>query len=93
METRITVPSTEVALTLDGEALLNPYGRVTGIAYDNRGPRVTITLHDGTRLVLVREGGDWILRPADGEHHLAVTKLDGADGFMPFAVRQAMDEV
>lgn len=93
MEARIAVPSTEVVLTLDGEALLNPYGRVTGIAYDNRVPRVTITLHDGTRLVLVRDGGDWILRPADGEHHLAVTKLDGSDGFMPIAVHQAIDEL
>ncbi len=56
-----------------------------------RRPRSTITPHDGTRLVLARDGGDWILRLADGEHHLAVTKLDGPDGCMPVAVCQAME--
>ncbi|WP_309117060.1 hypothetical protein [Saccharothrix sp.] len=92
MNTRITVPPSEIEITLDDRALLNPYGRVTGLAYDDRSPRVTITLHDGTRLVLARDGGDWALRPADGEHHLAVTRLDGPGGAMPFAVREAMDE-
>jgi hypothetical protein len=57
----IAIPPTDVAVTLDRPALLHPYGHVTGMAYDNGGPRLTIRLHDGAQLVLAREGDDWIL--------------------------------
>jgi len=89
--TRIAIPSAEVAVTLDSRPLLTSYGRVTGMAYDNGGSRLSIRLHDGTRLVLAREGDDWILGPDGGEDLLAVTKLCGPDGRMTAAAHEAID--
>lgn len=89
--TRIAVPPIEVAVTLGGSALLTPYGHVTGFTYDYGAPRVTLRLHDGTRLVLAREGDDWILGPDDGEDILAVTKLFGPDPRLTAAAREAIN--
>lgn len=91
--TRIAIPPTDVSVTLDSRALLNPYGHVTGIAYDNSGPRLTLRLHDGTRLVLAREGDTWILGPYEGEDILAVTKLNGSDGRIAPAALDAINEL
>lgn len=93
MTTSIAIPPTDVAVALDRRALLNPYGHVIGMAYDNGGPRLTIRLHDGARLLLAREGDDWILGPDDGEDVLAVTTLFGPDDRLTEAAREAITEL
>lgn len=88
-----TIPATDVAIALDAKALLNPYGHVTGMAYDNGAPHLTLRLHDGTRLILEREGADWILGLAEGHDIRTATALHGPDGQFHESVREAINEL
>ncbi|WP_158889052.1 hypothetical protein [Amycolatopsis anabasis] len=93
MHAQLTIPVTEVTIALDTPSFLQPYGQVTGMTFDNGGPRVTVDLHDGTQLTLAREADTWILGPAEGKDVHAITNLPGYDDGLDAASQEAFNEL